>query len=68
VWYFTTLSQIGRVYGSFTTAIAVLLSLEIAGTLLLFGAQVIAEAERVDPGAKPDAPVPPTSKRFTTPR
>ena len=64
VWYFGTLSQIGRVYGSFTTAIAVLLSLEIAGILLLFGAQVIAEAERVEP----HAPLPATSKPFTTPR
>ena len=48
VWYFGTLSQIGTVYGSLTTAIAVLLSLEIAATLLLFGAQVIAEFERLD--------------------
>ena len=47
VWYFGTLSQIGAVYGSLTTAIAVLLSLEIAATLLLFGAQVIAEFERL---------------------
>ena len=47
VWYFGTLSQIGTVYGSLTTAIAVLLSLEIAATLLLFGAQVIAEFERL---------------------
>jgi membrane protein len=30
-----------------TTAIAVLLSLEIAATLLLFGAQVISEYERI---------------------
>jgi membrane protein len=35
------------VYGSLTTSIAVLLSLEIAATLLLFGAQVIAEYERI---------------------
>jgi membrane protein len=47
VWYFATLSQIGAVYGSLTTAIAVLLSLEIGATLLLFGAQVIAEYERL---------------------
>ena len=47
IWYFGTLSQIGTVYGSLTTAIAVLLSLEIAATLLLFGAQVIAEFERL---------------------
>ena len=47
VWYFTTLSQIGTVYGSLTTAIAVLLSLEVAATLLLLGAQVISEYERL---------------------
>jgi len=46
VWYFATLSQIGTVYGSLTTAITVLLSLEIAATLLLLGAQVISEYER----------------------
>jgi membrane protein len=47
VWYFHTLSQISTVYGSLTTAIAVLLSLELAATLLLLGAQVISEYERV---------------------
>ena len=47
IWYFTTLSQIGAVYGSLTTAIAVLLSLEVAATLLLLGAQVISEYERL---------------------
>jgi len=48
LWYFETLSRVSEVYGSFTTAIVVLLSLEIAATLLLFGAQVIAEYERLD--------------------
>jgi YihY family inner membrane protein len=47
VWYFSTLAQIGLVYGSLTTAIAVLLSLELAATLLLLGAQLIAEFERL---------------------
>jgi membrane protein len=46
VWYFSTLSQIRIVYGSLTTAIVVLLSLEIAALVLLLGAQVIAEYER----------------------
>ena len=46
LWYFATLSQVGLVYGSLTTAIAVLLSLDVAATLLLFGAQVISEYER----------------------
>ncbi len=53
VWYFATLSQVSVVYGSLTTAIVVLLSLEIAATLLLLGAQVIAEFER----SSVDAPV-----------
>lgn len=47
VWYFSTLSQVNVVYGSMTTAIVVMFSLEIGATLLLFGAQVIAEYERV---------------------
>ena len=44
---FRTLSQVTVVYGSLTTSIVVLLSLEIGATLLLFGAQVIAEYERI---------------------
>ncbi len=55
VWYFATLSQVNVVYGSLTTAIVVLLSLEIAATLLLLGAQVISEYERIG-RANPDAP------------
>lgn len=50
VWYFSTLSQVSVVYGSLTTAIVVLLTLEIAATLLLLGAQVISEYERLAKG------------------
>ena len=50
VWYFATLSQVTVVYGSLTTAIVVMLSLEIAATFLLLGAQVISEFERVEHG------------------
>ena len=57
IWYFATLSQVSVVYGSLTTAIVVLLSLEIAATLLLFGAQVIAEFEKME--RKLAAPSPP---------
>ena len=53
VWYFSTLSQIRIVYGSLTTAIVVLLSLEIAAMVLLLGAQVIAEYERSGRGSEP---------------
>ncbi|WP_309683721.1 YihY/virulence factor BrkB family protein [Polaromonas sp.] len=58
LWYFATLSQVGVVYGSLTTAIVVLLSLEIAATLLLLGAQVISEYERIGTAAQ-DAPARP---------
>ena len=53
VWYYATLSQVNLVYGSLTTAIVVLLSLEIAATLLLLGAQVISEYERLERPAAP---------------
>ena len=55
VWYFATLSQVNVVYGSLTTAIVVLLSLEIGATLLLLGAQVISEFERSGRG-NPNVP------------
>ncbi|MCU0939707.1 MAG: YihY/virulence factor BrkB family protein, partial [Burkholderiaceae bacterium] len=58
LWYFARLSQIGAVYGSLTTAIAVLLSLELAATLLLLGAQVIAEYERLGAPTAGAAPQP----------
>jgi YihY family inner membrane protein len=54
VWYFSTLSQVNVVYGSMTTAIVVMFSLEIGATLLLFGAQVIAEYERIG-SRRPDS-------------
>jgi membrane protein len=40
------------VYGSLTTAIVVLLSLEIGATLVLLGAQVISEYERIGTAEK----------------
>ena len=55
-WYFGTLSQVSVVYGSLATAIVVPLSLEVAATLLLLGAQVIAEYERIEIGAPPQQP------------
>ena len=54
-WYYATLSKVSVVYGSLTTAIVVLLSLEIAATLLLLGAQVISEFERIDRPEEPAA-------------
>jgi membrane protein len=51
VWYFASLSKVSVVYGSLTTAIIVLFSLEIAATLLLLGAQVISDYEQIDRSA-----------------
>ena len=58
VWYYGTISQVRLVYGSLATAITVMLSVEIAAIVLLLGAQVIAEYERIgceaaDKPAKP---------------
>ncbi|MDJ0915890.1 MAG: YihY/virulence factor BrkB family protein [Desulfobacterales bacterium] len=47
IWYFGTLSMVNVIYGSLATAIVALLSLEIAGMILLFGAQLVAEYERL---------------------
>src|SRR5205085_811826 len=57
-WYFSTLSKVSVVYGSLTTAIIVLFSLEIGATLLLLGAQVISEYERIGLPKQPDVPNP----------
>jgi len=61
VWYFSTLSQVNVVYGSMTTAIVVMFSLEIGAILLLFGAQVIADYERVGRKEPIDDPKPMTT-------
>ena len=52
VWYFSTLSLVNVIYGTFTAAIVILFSLEIAAIILLLGAQVIAEYERLSSGHK----------------
>jgi len=48
IWYFATLSKVSIVYGSLSTAVVALFSMELAATLVLLGAQVIAEYERQD--------------------
>ena len=53
VWYFSTLSMVNLIYGTFAAAIVVLLSLEAGAVILLLGAQVIAEYERI---GQPPAP------------
>jgi YihY family inner membrane protein len=59
VWYFATLSQVSVVYGSLTMAIVILFSLEWLATLLLFGAQIIAQYERfgLEPTGAPKQPI-----------
>ena len=57
VWYFATLSVVNVVYGSLATTIIGLLSLEIAGLILLLGAQVIAEYERFSAQGNMQTPV-----------
>jgi len=47
VWYFKRLSVVNVVYGSLATTVIVLLTLEVAALIVLLGAQVIAELERL---------------------
>jgi membrane protein len=46
VWYYSVLSKVNLIYGSFATAVVALLSIEAVALILLLGAQVIAELER----------------------
>lgn len=48
LWYFSTLSFVNVIYGSFASVIIILLCFEIGAIILLLGAQVIAEYERAD--------------------
>jgi len=45
VWYYSSLSMVNLIYGSFVTAVVALLSIEAVAIILLLGAQVIAELE-----------------------
>jgi membrane protein len=45
MWYFATISLVDVVYGSLGAVIVLLVGLEVAAIILLFGAQIIAELE-----------------------
>lgn len=49
VWYFSTLSLVNIIYGTFAAAIVLLVSVEAAAIIVLLGAQVIATYERLHP-------------------
>jgi YihY family inner membrane protein len=46
VWYYSVLSSVNLIYGSFATSVVALLSLEAIAVIILLGAQIIAELER----------------------
>ena len=48
IWYYSTLSMVNVIYGSFATAVVALLITEAAALIILLGAQVIVELERKD--------------------
>ncbi len=48
IWYYSTLSLVNIIYGSFATTVVALLITEAASLIVLLGAQVIAELERKD--------------------
>lgn len=47
VWYFSRLSLVNLIYGSFATVIIILLTIEAGAIIVLVGAQVIANYERL---------------------
>ena len=44
VWYYSVISMVNLIYGSFATVVVALLSIEVIALILLLGAQVIAES------------------------
>jgi membrane protein len=49
IWYYSTLSMVSIIYGSFGTVVVALLITEAAALIVLLGGQVIAELEHKDP-------------------
>jgi membrane protein len=62
VWYYSVLSMVNLIYGSFATAVVALLTTEAAALILLFGAQVIAELERKNNKPAREKPSGPTTE------
>jgi len=56
-WYFANLSMVNVIYGSLASVVVALLSLEAAGLILLLGAQVVAEYERLGKGGRHEDPL-----------
>jgi YihY family inner membrane protein len=54
VWYYSVVSSVNLIYGSFATSVVALISIEAIAVIILLGAQVIAELERRVPPAKHD--------------
>jgi YihY family inner membrane protein len=46
VWYYSVVSSVNLIYGSFATSVVALISIEAIAVIVLLGAQVIAEVER----------------------
>jgi len=46
VWYYSVVSSVNLIYGSFATSVVALVSIEAIAVIILLGAQVIAEVER----------------------
>ena len=46
VWYYSVVSSVNLIYGSFVTSVVALISMEAIAVIILLGAQVIAELER----------------------
>jgi membrane protein len=55
VWYYSVVSSVNLIYGSFATSVVALISMEAVAVIILLGAQVIAELERREPSGHDSA-------------
>ena len=53
VWYYSVVSSVNLIYGSFATSVVALISMEAIAVIILLGAQVIAEVERRNSSGHP---------------
>jgi YihY family inner membrane protein len=71
VWYLANLSAVNVVYGSLAGVVIVLMTLDAMGVIILLGAQVIAEYERLLPefsaGSQLPSPAPDDNERCLRP-
>ncbi len=64
VWYYSAVSSVNLIYGTFATSVVALISIEAIAVIILLGAQVIAEVQRSRSGHHAAAVLKPLGNDF----